>query len=705
MSIQDNIQKLSNFTGMMIKVTPRVWLKPSMFVSHSGFIYKIENWSMPVPRKITFNSIILTEQSSSSLSGNDWFYDRDSLTLYVRMNSGANLSTTLLYLMCEVEVYHSTFENMWTRDPSDEDSEQIFWNGDIVTSPEVSIYTQSSKYGFVVADSSGFDIANKQKIVNQILHSGSYKNAEVKIWHVIGDKREESSYNLIFTGVIDGRVDVGFETIRFQISNRAALLNGNIPFVQIDDVSENNDPAFNGAILTFLINKCVRAATGIKAVNTQSTEIDGTASTSNNRTHAVFYAANSVGDIYDFQTSVSYLSVNSGGFNLVFANLSDREYFKAGDLVVVETSGSGTFYTSVQSISGSGVFLDDTIPSSSGSVKRCSVGRVFIFQNDIRYELKQFRDFTTAINSGKLEIVLTSSCESNVGASTLDPKNGDFVFVVAEAWPKKQTYQGNPFSTSYATGSRPYRDIYELIYFYLKQVCEVSEDEINVEKLQSLRDEFGDLIENDDFIFPCVDKFSAVLDKVSVFNQLLQRAECVAFFGEDGRVTVEKMSERSTPIEIVDLDEIDNRLWNYSIDYSDVKSKELSGQTGIIALQASKADELAGTNPADSVVIDVSYVRNFEQDPKVLYLHKEKTYTTENIYYSDRRGLLSVKVPFKLSNKNIGQTITVKSAMLLGHEYEQNTKHERDFIIRDISWSDNGTSVILEDLFDAETGS
>ncbi len=697
MSYSDNLQSTENFTGFMIKVSPRIWLKPAMFNNFSAPVYRIRNWQWPKPRKLSNETIDLAEVSTTMLSANQWYYDESQKDLYVRVDS-VNLTTQLKYLMCEFEIYHSTFEKMWFRDPTNENSEAIFWPGDILTTPEISISTQNVRYGFVLADASGFDVSNAQDVIGKVLHAGSYKYAECKVWHVVGDPDEVSSYSLIFTGAIDGRVEADFEKYTFPLVNRVGVLNGQIPYQQIADVSEKYDPSLNGAIITFALGK----GGWFRAINASSTAITGSPTTAYNRAHTLFYGASKDG-AQIFKTSRTAAVSMIFGNTLILSSSDDAKHFKVGDKVVLDPVSGSNFYAGVFDVSGAVITLDSpSALSGAGTLTKYAVEQVALYQNGVRRFLTVGRDYSVVFQERQIRVLLTSSCESNVGASTFDPENGDFVAATFHPWPNSQTFNGSPFTAVYPGTDEPYPDVYESIYFYLKAICGVSEADIDVVGLQALRDEFGDDLTSQ--VFPGSDRFAGPVDKVTALNLLLKNCECIAFYDPEGKISVRKASERSAAIDSIDLEEIEKDQWSYLVDYSDIKNEEIPGQPGAISLQPSKQDVLSGADPAGVVVTDESARSTFVTDDKVLSLHKESGFTTDDIRYSDRRGLLSLKVPFRLANKNLGQCLTVKSTRMLGFDFDPNIKRERDFMIKDIRWTDTGTFAVLEDLFDAEVG-
>lgn len=699
MTYANNLEKTNQFSGFMIKVSPRIWLKQDDFASFSGSVYRIRNWTRPRPRALQYNATVMTEVFTTSLSAGQWYYDEENLDLYVRTPNSGNLTATTYWLMCTIEIFHSTFEKVWHRDPTDDSTETIFWEGDLLSAPEVSMSAMQVKYGFVNVDASGFEVANKQNIISEVLHKGSYKQAEIKVWHCLGDHREDSNYQLIFTGAVDGSVTVGYDTTSFEIVNKNDLLNGNILSKSVRSAD------YQFGLSTFAVGENGGLWSGIKPQNIDF-EPDATPSTSNSRRHAMFYGLdNSGSQAYLNAVVVSYTSASFGNFILNMSS-ADANKFQVGDFVQVDPTGADS-YGYVVAVNANSIEVDVAASGSgAGFVRKYAANRVYLVQNNTRYDLMPGRDYgveyeTTGDFTGMLSLVLTPFAESNVGASTIDPY-ADTIIVALKPMPNTQTFGGNALQSSYPTGVSPYKNIYHLMYFYLKQICGISESFIDGQVFIDLWNDFGDEIGTNN-VFPGRDIFNATLDKVTILNKFLEIAECFGFYDSDGKITIKKASALDSPLVTIDLDELDRSSWQYLIDYRDVKNKETIVEGGLYSAQMSKADILAGTTPAPAVVSSGVGGSYFTDYGIVLYLHKESGFTSADKQRLNRVGLITTKVPFKLSNRNIGDTVRVRSQKLVGENFSQSSLVERDFIIREIKWSIQGTSVILEDLYDADT--
>lgn len=684
---------------MLIRVQPRY--KVSGITLHSGSVYK-STWTYPRPRGVKARGVSLTLGSSASLSAGQYWFDTATSILYMRGPSSENLITSS-YLTATFDIYHSTIEQNWFRDPTDDTSEEVFWHGDILESPEVSISAMSKKYGFVTLDSTGFSVALAQDIVNQTISAGSYNKAKVEVWHLVGEANEPTNYVQIFTGQVNGQITCTLTSASFELTNSVDKLSGEIPSKLVADIGSDVDGRYANARMTCFMgyHEMVDSGVGRRrgTVGVCIDYEDDAPTTSDNRNWIAFYANGDAGtNVFQSNAETTY----SSGFAPSVKNLglSVVKKYRVGDIVQIDPTSGTTIWTKLNSVNYStgDVGLDDTPDSGGGNIRKGFARNVYLVQSGMHYTLRNLEDYACNYDSssGCNLITLSSVAESNAGASTLNPGNGDYVIIETEGWPEFPTISGSPIADKDPNTS--VEDVFIWAYWYVKHLLGIAETDIDTAAFNSLQASKGTNMSR--YISPTEGKQTTAPSRIEVYDELLNIAECISFIDESGKVTIKDFSELASSGLTIDLEEMDAESWEYAFDYRDIRNKREIYNVAETVLKIPKSAALAGDLSSTATeIIDLKDVTEVTTD-EALYLHEESSFTEGDQYFSNRRGLLSCSVPFKVSASQIGNVVTVTSTRMPGYAITS-TVRSRDFIIRSITWSLEGTKLVLEDLYEA----
>lgn len=577
MAYADNILKDSSENQFFVLLKPRKMLLGTLTDGNNWTLVSGSGWGIDpsvYSQSFDFGGIVLecwqldaddtsfelTEAASASgLADEHFFFNRDTKTLYVR-NDSTDLNVRVTWALTL-----STKEQVAPIDPSDEDSEQVFWTGCVIQAPGSAMSTDLQNFGFVPIDNTNLRVNNDKNLFQKFMHDASFNKAEIICWHQCG-RFEEENVEKILTGVVSGRVAWTANEISFDISDKIAQLDsiftyggdGSEDRLSLTDFGSDShalDPSADGQPIRFVYGR-VR---GYVPVNIDYNSESPT--TSNNRKWVVGHGQTV--DFWDSYTA-TIVAVYKPSATIVGVKVAnaDAKFFAIGDRLWVDKTAALDEWTTITDIVLDGVNCilmtgDLAGASFTGSVKKSFVQNVFLVDEDNNkwFQLEYGRDYTeTNFSQNTRGFTLTSSAESNVSAGTFDPSNFKLFCDVLGKQTMPQiggvdfdALRNTDYHTHLPSGN-PYRNCYgaifrvaHVIYDFLKSRYGLSEAEIDTDSFIYL----DSVIKNPvGFAVPqkSNEEFPAFKD---VLNTLLTNAFSKAYFDNNGLFVV-KPIERIT---------------------------------------------------------------------------------------------------------------------------------------------------------------
>jgi hypothetical protein len=263
--------------------------------------------------------------------------------------------------------------------------------------------------------------------------------------------------------------------------------------------------------------------------------------------------------------------------NLGGTYIQDILRFKAGDRIRVRNSTSATnFYTTVVSVSASQIQFADNVGSGDVIITKYLTGRVWLVQGATRYELMPVRDYSVAFNSpganiSRLNMILTSSAEANVGAATFNPGNEDYILCTLDGGGLVQAYINSGFYYDGLTG---------MLLRYLENFVGVSTANIDYPSFESFAETYDDYqtlpngnswVSSDAWneigLMPN-DPGAAFPNHTEILSKILVAAKAVLFYGPDEKVRIRSL-ELGTSVGTIDLERRRKTL-SIAYDFGDV---------------------------------------------------------------------------------------------------------------------------------------
>lgn len=683
MSYSTNITLDNVKNDMFIVMKPR--RRITSWTLYGGSVYRAQcPFNVVVVEQ---NGTTYTEQSSTSLSASQWYYNSEEQYLYIRMSdSGAPDSSD--WIVATIELFVATKETLWYRIPTDSTSRLVQYYGCVKNTPSIRKSRNQQQLGFYPIESTGLTCANDPDLFQDIIWDASFNDAEINVYHLSGEL-DADNFNKIITASL-GNFSFDDEEINFGIYDSSISLDTEFNPVNSAKFYGNGggiDPQFAGKPIRMFWGR----VSGVMAVNrtfgTTNREWSVMAGLKSQFTHLDIPVTN-VTTGTNINVSVANASFMTGGSSSV------ADYVWVYDV----NDGSGAYHIRISSLdySTGAIVLSPSVSVSHlqvGSLLRRSPYRVTLCQGAATYRLAYGRDFAlTDWPDGSTGFTLDMSAESNVGASTFDPTT-DYILVTVDGRGDLPTMNGSGFG-AYKQGRPTYWNGVIVLYDILKNVFGMSESEIDTASFTSAYSAINTELS---FGYPFAEDMSFGTYK-DLISEILSNILLCAQFDSDGKFSIQPLAGITTADYSVTQDDIKAGSWKYDMSYDDVggvlfitRNREYSYNTSDATLYP------PGAFDSEDVV----------QSNATQYLHKSRKYTTVrglvNIpddkvlsLFSERYGRATIELNSQFFEREINDSVEIQREKMPGFAYEKGTLRSRNFRIVEIQ-KDLGRVVISLD--------
>lgn len=630
----------------------------------------------------------LTESSDSNLSSGEFFYDVSAQEVYVRLTSDGDPAN--FFMVVTYELYAATFDAHWHRVPTDTNTRTVYYEPEIMQSPNISKSSTDTLLGFLPSNQATLRISNAQRRWEKHVYDSSFNDADIKLYHWLGDLKA-ANIKLLLDGV--GKDVIYSQTeITINLFDRVELFEQNYrnkgdSFYDTGTFSDL-DPDFVGKP----IRKVYGLVEGFQPVNVDFVQDSPT--TSDNRDYAVM-----AHDSGETAASVNATVENESSGTTTKTFLDDVTGITVGDGLYFNQA-SNDEYGIVTNVDYSSNFIEHDALSAAMSngetVERGFLGKVIIEQEDERFRAFFNRDYTenTALATGIAGFSFNSSMESNTGLpKTLKP--GDTVF--CRVYGKKNGLQKNNSSfgsDDSKTGNltNPALITYDLAKNYLG----IQESSIDLSQFDTVRSNTGEAI---GLAIPkkADDKMPTYRD---VFLRILQSQLWLLFFDRNQKLTIRETGPLGSVNKTIEDDEILRGSFSYEMNLTDTISN------AIVEYDFRENGEKIGAT--NTVTSTSSHSETAE------FLHKiSKQKTFESLHFrdsdaqtladrlsfalGDRRGLLSIQAKSRFFDNNLNDVIEVKREQLPGFDFKSGTDRTRSLKVNDLRQSLTDIEFTLDD--------
>ena len=705
MSYATNVALDSVTTDYLVVMKPRKRI--TEWTHHSGTVYRA-----PFPygyiTRVERNGVAYAEKTTTSLSTSDFYFDYENQMVYIRKASDTAPDSDD-WIIATFELHLSTSDFVWNRDPLSSSTALVQYNGLIRTPPTVRKSTSSVIFGFYPIQSTSLTVFNDASVFQEIIYDASFNNIEVIVYHVAGNL-EAGNITKVMTARAASEYSGDNETITFSLVDKIFAIDKKITNPSGTDYyatasQDALDPLFDNAPIRMVLGM----VWGFIPVNISYNSNSPT--TSDNRSWAVTTGQSNMGEVAAEVTSVSSISD-------VFVSVADaKRLFPGDDIWIDKASGTDQYGINISSINyGTGQITFSPSPAIPGAevgdlIRKSSYRNLCLVQGNEKFDLLYGRDYTE-INQDQDSrgFDLTSSAESNVGASTFNPLT-DYIICDVVGRSEIPTVDGSPLYS----GDQGFACVVNgiaVLYDFLKNIVGLEESEIDTDAFEDLVTEVTDKV---GIAIPerATEEFPTYMD---VLVKLLQTLMLKAWFNEDGKFTIARIGPNDSAADTVLEEDTLDGSFGFSFNYDDLSSLNIKCAYREVYLQSPKRAVLAGEENLDFKKIEGYHAFKTTNTAYEAYeyLHKgtsNRDLETYHFNYDDffafveriekvfgeRSGKLTLKTKNKLFPRDLGEVLTVSRKKLPGFAYDPATSRTRSANILEIEKSNGEVMVVLDD--------
>ena len=683
MAYNDLILREEIQSKFLVIIKPKIEQSPSAWTTYAGTTWYFE-FDFGYAIQMVEGGVVRDLASDrDSVGTNEWFYEVSTKRFYYS-NGVGNPAGTTLYIT--YELYFGTVDTEWHRIPDDTTSDQVYYHPLINAPPNLNILVSEYVFGFSPVSSTSITLNNHDHTLEKHLFDASFINRDISIWHCL-DKLKVANLKEIYVGVTQN-VSYNQATVRFTINEPISKL-----FNQFQNPS-GEEQTYTTATFSGLDpnkeNFTVRYVYGVvgelKAVNIDY-EADAPSTTTNRD-----WAVRSLGSELHNEGGSIIAGSTSTTTNLA---TGEADGFTIGDHIrVIKTA---TEYVRITDINYTTDVITHTpysgaAPTSGNTIDRLTISNVMLEQAGKSYRLMPHRDYSQVVVSGVLVARLTSSAESNVGASTITPS--DIIHCRVYGKQNDVTLGGPAFGTD-NTETNNLTSSAVIMIDLLVNFAGIPESEIDTTRFTALLTELA--TEHVSFAIP-----RSETDPFPTYRELIQlflKTHIMAFFQTSNNLwSVERYRSLNTVEYTIGEDEIIKDSITYGISYSDIISdaiiqyafREYSNSFRSISVNYTRPESLH----------DVKKSRTF---PTILLDQVSVDSEIQNIgdrfvrIFGERRGTYSLTTKNRFFNTDVYDRITVSLEKLPGFDFVSGTVNSRNFNIIQTNKGLGQITLVLDD--------
>lgn len=656
--------------------------------------------------RVVIDGVDYNSQSTLPLSSATYKWDKDAQKLYIY--SASDPDTLGLFVIAHYELYISDRDRVWHRDPTDPDSDEVFWEGMLISTPSWSQFMSDILFGFFPIDATSVSFANTGHFFDRHSYDSSWKNSTVRIYHLLGDE-DTANIRMIYMGFGGnyrwserGTFDLSLENVFRILDNKYSTQkwfdSTNFPSIDPDAVQSGQE---------YPIRKVYGMMDGFYPVNV---DYGDPATTTNNRDWVVSQG----------QSNVATLVMN---IDIGAANSATQTFFDTvdgvniGDWVYLEQSLAGNMAVKVVTVD----YVNKKITHASVGARsfligdtgtRYFIGAVTIVDtNGVATELEPGNHWTVGnfANNSK-GFTLVDNFEASAGVGTFDPRQNQLSCrVYGETYIFDYEVAATPVTTANQRGGN-LNNIAATIYAFLRECKGIEDFDIDEDSLAAAVSGRTDLIgfsipqEREQHDYPTYKDLLTPLLATGLMRMQINDFNGLPSFGISLVGPLQSVADLS-------VDSSQFRGFEFSVDYADVYSWvrlkfavsdvyapfPLSLRTNVFDKSAyfqidSQSDE-SGV---------AKYLHGISRPLVIESLHidsQEAGAYAERVQWimSERRATVSLQGKNDFILSELGETVQVDRLALPGYTFDKDTIRSRKFVLAETGKSPLSVDVRLDD--------
>lgn len=653
-------------SGMLVVIKPKYLLSGLVF-SGSGPYYR--SFALGYVTKVWFGSAEKTLATSSACSDGDWFYDKTNQILYI--DSASSPEAWATKVVCEYELYLATYDAHFSRVPTDDSTDVVYWEPLISKSPTITTACDDFLFGVLPTSSTSVTINNTTHWIEDKLRgvdsrTNLYK-APVDVYHWL-DSLSEANVKLVMRGIC-GDISYDTDSTTIRILDHNAIFEDEYRHTTATNFYTSSifpdvDPDYDGRP----IRRVIGVVDGVIGVNIDYKE-DNPGST-DNRNWVFSSGAKSdvVHNIVDDATFVFpdkmriYLdSVDGLSVGDTVRSFDPTNSFQGHTILAINPTASPKYID---------VLETPYYPLDGGTVTRLRVANVTVLHGGTLYfgqansAFANYEDVTNDVYG----ITFTGNAETLMGFPSGEYiQSSDLVFARVYGEQNAETIGGSPFGSD-STLTKSLTSLPVILYSILKNNLGIPESEIDTSAFTSLEAAMTDQI---GFTVPFgdINDFPSYKDLVTL---ILGTGLIKLFRNIDGKWTIATTGVMGAYDHVIDSESIIDGSFSVDHGHSDILSdvvieysrRDVSGK-GVVAESYSRAYK---SNSLVKSFYGISKQKTFKS---LHFISSEAGDLADKIssYFSERSGIIKLKTTRTYINAEIGDVFKISRKALPGKTY------------------------------------
>lgn len=689
----------SNF---LISINPKVYLNEFTLFLDTGTTWNVWvvdfQYDSIIEVNITADANVLSLKTLAELETgliDGYYFDSDLMRLYITSpgfplykdpNDNVVIVTYGLYL--------STQSVYWHSDPLDTASDTVYWDGLISETPAVSSTTSDVLFGFLPSQSATFVVQNDQNAFQKHVFKPSYSNAEVKIYHWLGDIKL-SNIILFMDGFIT-QVTYDQKSVSFKMLDPISLFEEQVQ-------ASNNDlyltfPNINPSFYGEIIRKVFGVADGFLPVNVDFEEVLPT--TTNNR----LWSAIKIG-ASDTLANVTSIVPASPASTPTRTYVTSAQGFRTGDSVWIDRPSGTDEYATITNVNYASNYIEHEslsgFPADPGdSVKRSFIGSIDIVKNGVHYYPMYGRDYVNySFGSDIHGFQFASGVFTGLEAHLAMPSNlspNDRVTCRIYGPKNNETISAAPFGTNDSeSGNLAAAPI--VLYRLLKDAG-LSESDINTSSFIALLAETTEAI---GIAIPKTAHGNSPTYK-DVIIDICKTIVARIYRDNDRLWKVTRAKPTSVIAKTIDDSEIILDAFQYNWDYSDMVTTvilEYAFREIAANAQATVGNDNSTLSTSNSIA---QALHGIQKIGKFTSLHFKETDAQVlanklSVIFGSPKGILKIQSKLRMLDTLISDEIAISRSRMPGVEFNSTENVTRNFVAIETSRGLRSIDIILDE--------
>ncbi len=659
------------------------------FTLYSGSVYSM-SFDLGTVIAVKNADTSLALGTSSSLNADQYFWDFELRTLYVRLSSGANPDTVFLVATYEICVANSEGVH-WHRTPTDDTTRDVYFEPVIRRSPIQRQTVADSLTGSFPIQTSSIVLNNGEHWLEPHVHDSSFNRAEIRLYHWLGERLEVGNMKLVYRGLMSG-VSYDGAVVTIKTFDRVDILSDEFRNPGVDNFFDSDTfVSLDPKAASYPIRQVYGRVDGHVPVNISYVEDAPT--TSDNRTWVTQSGQDGLTEI-SRTVAVSPVSTTTRTY------LNTTQGIDVGDCVRFDRVAGTDESKYVTTVDRTAHYIEHeaivSAMASGDAVKRPFVSAITLLKDNAAYDLlyKTHYDVTTSLNGNASGFVLVNNFEATLTIGPLLPTDR----LVCRVYGRTHdvTLSGGAFGAA-GVVSGNLSQCLAVVVDLLKRCLAVTDAEINTASFTTALAQITDSV---GLVIP--DSVSGSFPKYrDLINKLMQTGLFRITVDTDLKWKVLAIDPVSASDRSIESDEILADSFSQDYEYSDISSEvtvsfntreasttpnELGNETSSVTATSDTAKYLHGVS--HELTHDTLH-----------FIEAEAQAVADRLSYifGDRESRITLRARGRFLDAEIGQVLSVGRSALPGFEFDNDTTRSRNHVILEVSRTSNSIEIKATD--------